>query len=96
MTTHTSPSAGQSQCAKILDTLKANVGIWVSRQLLADRSRACAVNSRISELRRRDGYNIDQKNRYVGRSCRSFYRLNDPAAEQFITRPLDLVPARDG
>lgn len=52
-TTHTAAQAGRSQCAKILQRLRATPGEWVSEPELLLLSGSHAVHARIGDLRKR-------------------------------------------
>lgn len=77
MTTHTSASAGQSQCDIILAELTRHAGAWVSLPELAAVSGSMAVHSRIADLRAR-GLHIEHRNQRKGRMVHSSYRINAP------------------
>jgi hypothetical protein len=74
MTTHTSPTAGKSQCAYILEYLDHFRGQWVTMPSLMMYSRSCNVHSRIADLRKQ-GHQIEHKNERHGRAVHSFYRI---------------------
>lgn len=74
ITTHSSATAGTSQCACILAALEANPGAWVSLVRLHAVSGSMAVHSRIPELRSR-GHRIEHKNERVKKMIHSFYLL---------------------
>jgi hypothetical protein len=74
MTTHTSPTAGRTQCAAILEALAANRGRWVPMPELVATSGSFNVHSRIADLRKR-GHVIEQRNARHGTAVHSFYRL---------------------
>lgn len=96
MTTHTSIQSGTSQCAKILARLKETPGQWVEMPDLVNVSGSYNIHSRISDLRKR-GERIGHKNTTVNRKTHSFYRLlTDEGRVINASKPLDLVPARDG
>jgi catalase (peroxidase I) len=66
---------GLSQCEKILRFLKKKNGEWVSMVDLWRISGSMAVHSRISDLRKRQGLVIEQKNEFHGKEVHSFYRI---------------------
>lgn len=76
ITTHSSATAGKSQCDRILAVLTRDAGMWVSMARLHVSSGSMNVHSRIADLRKR-GHRIDHKNeRPKGRTAiHSFYRL---------------------
>lgn len=72
---HKATGAGASQCAKIRAALEQRAGHWVAMTDLWRESKAFAVHSRISDLRKR-GLKIDHRNEVQpDRSIHSFYRL---------------------
>lgn len=75
MTTHPSRKAGNSQCDLVLRTLEDSPGEWISMTTLARLSGAYAVHSRISDLRKKRGLNIEHKNIHAGAAIHSYYKL---------------------
>jgi hypothetical protein len=71
-TTHTSATAGGTQCELILAALQ--VEGWVDMPTLALVSGSYNVHSRISDLRKA-GHNISQRQTRRGRTICSEYRL---------------------
>ena len=67
---------GVSQANRILRTLLADAGRWVSMVRLWRVSGSMAVHSRISDLRKR-GYGITQKSLRVNRVIHSYYKLGE-------------------
>jgi hypothetical protein len=63
-----------TQSTLILEQLQKKAGQWVPMPELVGISRAYAVHSRISDLRKR-GHVIEHKNEHVDGLCHSFYRL---------------------
>jgi hypothetical protein len=64
----------QTQADKILARLLLTPNQWVPMPELVELSRAYAVHSRISDLRKR-GHLIGHKNEHVDGLCHSFYRI---------------------
>jgi biotin operon repressor len=73
-TTHTSATAGGTQCELILAALES--GEWVPMPTLALVSGSYNVHSRISDLRKA-GFQIEHKNQHEGRTIKSEYRLTN-------------------
>ena len=71
-TTHPSPAAGATQNERILFALES--GEWVAMPELCRASGSFNVHSRISDLRKQ-GHNIEHRNRRDGRTVCSEYRL---------------------
>jgi len=71
-TTHTSATAGGTQCELILAALES--GEWVPMPTLALVSGSYNVPSRISDLRKA-GFQIEHRNQHEGRTIKSEYRL---------------------
>ena len=69
-TTHTSPTAGGTQCELILAALES--GEWVPMPTLALVSGSFNVHSRISDLRK-SGHAIEHRNEHDGRRIKSEY-----------------------
>ena len=80
MTTHSSITAGTSQCDKIEAALRSRIGEWVPMPDLYFASGSMAVHSRISDLRSR-GLQIDHRNLRRGSMVISQYRLIDRAPQ---------------
>jgi biotin operon repressor len=74
ITTHTSATAGLSQCDLILAELQRAAGRWVGLPDLHRASGSMAVHSRIADLRAR-GLPIEHRNERHGRMIHSSYRL---------------------
>lgn len=72
-------ASGQTQKQKILRELLRMFGEWVEMPVLWRVSGAFAVHSRIADLRR-DGFEIEHKNKWDDGICKSFYRLVEEQA----------------
>lgn len=79
-TTHPSPTAGTSQCARILQRLSETPGEWVPMPVLVKLSGSYVIHSRIADLRNR-GNRIDHRNKIMHRQCHSEYRLVEAAPD---------------
>lgn len=80
MTTHPSPSTGDSQCQRILTLLQERLGEWVAMPELVRASGSYVVHSRIADLRAR-GHRVEHRNERKGRMVHSSYRLTTTHAE---------------
>ena len=81
-TTHTSPTAGLSQCDRILAELVGKAGQWVAMPHLCHISGSYNVHSRIADLRARpERHHIEHKNERIDGVTHSYYRLLTPETQ---------------